>query len=455
AGHPGLRRLVRRGDRQGRQRAPHAQRRGPGRAAVRRPLPWRGAQRRLGPDGQRPEPALRAAAGVHGGVGQVLLGALRLVGQRHRARRDHPDHARGRQGPPAGVRHRPGPAGEGPVRRLAPARRSRLEGSAAGPLALATARPVLAAACALLLLAACTGTKEPRPATLLIVGAAPGGSPRLLLVEDVTASARPGEPRLVVVPNSARALPAPAVALDLEDRGLERPAAWVLTRRVEDAGGAPAVTAYLHRFRVAEVDPADPAAFAEDAGRRVTLTTPGGDGVLDGLSPTSPTTCPTALQVDRSGSWAVVLDDPARCGGDEHPEVWLVPLGPDGGEPIALQATNDVAPLAPYVDQRPVQQVAYFLVGGISTTSVYRYVLGQDGSAERLEGVSLPARVEDLAAATGAGDLLLAVADDELLAVDLARPGPAVRSGTVDGAVALAADPTGLAPEVLALTGAA
>ena len=341
------------------------------------------------------------------------------------------------------------------MRRLAPARRSRPEGSAAGPLALATARPVLAAACALLLLAACTGTKEPRPATLLIVGAAPGGSPRLLLVEDVTGSARPGEPRLVVVPGSSRALPAPAVALDLEDRGLERPAAWVLTRRVEDAGGAPAVTAYLHRFRVTEVDPADPAAFAEDAGRRVTLTTPGGDGVLDGLSPTSPTTCPTALQVDRSGSWAVVLDDPARCGGDEHPEVWLVPLGPDGGEPIALQATNDVAPLAPYVDQRPVQQVAYFLVGGISTTSVYRYVLGQDGSAERLEGVSLPARAEDLAAATGAGDLLLAVADDELLAVDLARPGPAVRSGTVDGAVALAADPTGLAPEVLALTGAA
>src|SRR5690606_40471835 len=118
--------------------------------------------------------------------------------------------------------------------------------------------------------------------------------------------------------------------------------------------------------------------------------------------------------------------------------------------PISLQATIDVAPLAPYVDQRPVQQVAYFLVGGISTTSVYRYVLGQDGSAERLEGVSLPARAEDLAAATGAGDLLLAVADDELLAVDLARPGPAVRSGTVDGAVALAADPTGLAPEGLA-----
>src|SRR5690606_41450245 len=94
----------------------------------------------------------------------------------------------------------------------------------------------------------------------------------------------------------------------------------VLPRAVATQGGAPAVPAYLQRFLVADVDPADPTAFAEDAAARVTLTSPGDGGVLDGLSLTSPTTCPAALQVDREGAFAVVLDDPSRCGSGDHPE---------------------------------------------------------------------------------------------------------------------------------------
>lgn len=313
-------------------------------------------------------------------------------------------------------------------------------------------RLVAALAAALLLLAACTGTREPRPPTLLLVGTAPGGAPRLLLVEDVTETAPPGQPRLVVVPGGARALAAPAVAIDFEDRGLERPAAWVLTRAVANQGGAPAVTAYLQRFLVADVDPADPTAFAEDAAARVTLTSPGGGGVLDGLSLTSPTTCPAALQVDREGAFAVVLDDPSRCGSGDHPELWLVPLG--GGTPQALQGTNEVAPLAAYLDQRPDDQVVYFLVEAIDQTHVYARRLAEAGS-ERLAGVSLPARAGDLRAAAGAGDRLLALTADELLAVDLTAPGPAVRTATRDGAAALAADPTGASPEVLVLDGSA
>ncbi len=321
------------------------------------------------------------------------------------------------------------------------------------PRGPAVGRRLGAAVVALLLLAACTGTREPRPPTLLVVGAAPGGAPHLLLLEDVTETARPGEPRLVLVPGGARPLPAPAVALDFEDRGLERPAAWVLTREVADDGGAPAVTAYLQRFLVAEVDTADPAAFAEDLDRRVTLTAPGGGGALDGLSPTAPSTCPTALQVDRTGSWAVVLDDPARCGGGEHPELWLVPLAPDLGPPRSVLGTQDLAPLAPYLDQRPLDQAVYFLVGGIDTTNVFALDLSDDGGAERLEGASLPERAVDLRTAAGAGDLLLALADDDLLAVDVARPGPALRTGTQAGGAALATDPTGLSSEVLVLTG--
>ncbi len=311
-------------------------------------------------------------------------------------------------------------------------------------------RRTAAAVAALLLLVSCTGTKEPRPATLLLVGAAPGGTPRLLLVQDVTESAPPGDPRLVVVPGSARDLPAPAVALDFEDRGLDRPAAWVLTRAVADVGGVPAVTAYLQRFAVAEVDPADPAAFAEDVAARVTLTEPGGSGVLDGLSPTSPETCPTDLQVDSAGSFAVVLDDPPRCGGGGHPELWLVPLEPGMGAPRSLLGTQDLAPLAPYLDQRSLDQVVYFLVGAIDRTHVYA-LRGPGDDPERLEGATLPEPASELSAATGAGDVLLALADGDLLAVDLEDPGPAVRTKTAPTATGLAADPTGLTPEVLAL----
>lgn len=313
-------------------------------------------------------------------------------------------------------------------------------------------RPRLAAglvAALALLLAACTGTREPRPPTLLIVGAAPGGQPRLLLVEDVTASALPGQPRLTVVPDSDRPLPAPAVALDFEDRGLERSAAWVLTREVADEGGAPAVTAHLLRFRVSEVDPAEPTAFLEDAARRVTLTTPAGGGVLDGLSPTAPATCPTALQVDRSGTWAVVLDDPQVCGATGHAEVWLVPLEEGTGGPSALLGTQDLAPLAPYVDQRPLEERVYFFVSAIDRTHVYAATLGSDAPAARLDALVLPQRAEDLVDAAGAGDLLVALADDELLAVDVADPGPTTRADTVTGAFSVVVDPTGLAPELL------
>lgn len=315
-------------------------------------------------------------------------------------------------------------------------------------------RRLAAALAAALLLASCTGTREPRPTTLLVVGAAPGGAPRLLLVEDVTETAPPGDPRLVVVPGGARDLPAPAVALDFEERGLDRPAAWVLTRAVADSGGTPAVTAYLQRFEVADVDPTDPTAFAEDAPRRVTLTEPGGSGVLDGRSPTSPATCPTALQVDEDGTFAVVLDDPPRCGSGDHPELWLVPLRPGLGQPRSLLGTQDLAPLPPYLDQRSSDQVVYFLVGAIERTHVYALRGADDDAARRLEGVSLPAPASDLAAAAGAGDLLLALAQGDLLATNLVEPGPALRTDTVDTAAALAADPTGTAPEVLALGGA-
>lgn len=301
---------------------------------------------------------------------------------------------------------------------------------------------------ALMLLSGCTGTSEPRPPTLLLVGAAPGGQPSLLLVEDVSATAPRGEPRLEVVPGASRPLLAPAVALDFEDRAGDRDAAWVLVRTAAGPGGSPPASSHLQRFTVADVDPADPIAFGEDASARVTLTEPGGTGVLDGLSLTSPTTCPVAMQVDRDGETAVVLDDPSRCGSGDHAELWLVPLA--GGDPQALEGTNDVAALPSYLDQRDSPNSVYFLVDGINSTHVYRQVIGDTGS-ERLTGLDVPEPASRLRSAAGSGDVLIVLGQEDLLSVDLATVEAAERADTRVNARELVVDPTGISPEVLVL----
>lgn len=302
---------------------------------------------------------------------------------------------------------------------------------------------------AALVLAACTGTQEPRPPTLLVIGVEDGGTPRLLLVEDVTATAPPGSPRLTVVSGGARALQAPAVAIDFENRDTDRPAAWVLTRAV-GAGGA--ATAYLQRFEVHDIDPAAPTAFAEDAPARVTLTLPGGGGVLDGLSLTSPATCPTALQVTRDGGLAAVLDDPAACGLPDHPELWLIDTATLDAR--VLQGTNDLLPVGVYLDQRPEDERLYFMIDAINTVHVYVDEL--DGSTSGRHGqLSLPVSGLDLTQVAGSGDALLGLATDELLGVDLTLLAPAPQPTRADtlstGAFALITDPGGFASDVLVL----
>lgn len=298
-------------------------------------------------------------------------------------------------------------------------------------------------------LAACTGTSEPRPPTMLVVGVESSGSAALLLVEDVTETAPRGDPRLLIVPGSSRPLQAPALAFDFEDRDLDRPALWVLSREVADAGGMPAVSAYLQRFTVDGVDAQAPAGFAEDVGARVVLTEPGGGGVLDGLSLTSPLSCPAALQVDREGELAVVLDDPRACGASDHPELWLITL--DGSAPPrALQGTNDLAALPAYLDQRPDDQVLYFLVDGISNTHVYRDDL--DGSASaRVPTLNVPEQASELVDLRGAGDTLVVLSQEDLLSLDLAEPGAAVRSATRLDARTLVSDASGAVGELLVL----
>lgn len=309
------------------------------------------------------------------------------------------------------------------------------------------AAPALLAAA--LLLAACTGTSEPRPPTLLVVGVEAAGTPALILVEDVTDSAPAGDPRLEVLPGSTRNLQAPAIAFDLEDRGLDREALWVLTREVADVGGAAQVRAFLQRFTVDDIDPAAPGAFTEDVGARVVLSEPGGGGVLDGLSLTSPVTCPSAVQVDRGGSLAVVLDDPGACGSADHPELWLVPLS-GAEQPRALQGTNDLAPLPAYLDQRPDDQRLYFLVDAISTTHVYVDRLDESPSA-RVNELNVPEQAAELVDLRGAGDAIVVLSREDLLTLNTAEPTAAERTDTRVDAVALVTDPTGAVTELLVL----
>src|SRR5690606_6401767 len=412
AGHARLRCHLRPGGAGGPQRAPEPERGGAGGAPARRPLPRRGGDRRLGLDRHGSvAAAVRVPAHLRGGVEPLLLGAARLVELGHRSAGHRADHAGRGPGPAPGVRHRLGDPREGTVNaRVGNGPRKKAQRA----LAL-LAVGLLAAA-----LSACTGTKEPQPPTLLVVGvedrSAPPAVPQLLLVEDVTATAPVGDPRLRVVPGSRRALLAPAVAIDFEERDGARDAAWVLTREVDASGPTPVVTAHLQRFEVADVDPAAPTAFAEDAAALVTLTDPGGTGVLDGVSDSSPATCPTALQVSRSGAHAVILDDPEACGLTDHPELWLVDTA--SGDAMTLEGTNDVLPLPPYANQSPSNERVYFLVAGIGSAHVYQDAF--DGASSRVQTLAFGTDlVTDVA---GSGALLFALTGTELRSLDLSDP---------------------------------
>lgn len=308
----------------------------------------------------------------------------------------------------------------------------------------------LAAALVAVALTACTGTKEPQPPTLLVVGvedrSVSPAAPQLLLVEEVTATAPVGDPRLRLVPGSRRALLAAAVAIDFEERDGARDAAWVLTREVDTTGASPAVTSYLQRFFVVDVDPNAPSAFAEDAAARVTLTEPSGTGVLDGVSGSSPATCPTALQVDRSGAHAVVLDDPAACGLTDHPEMWLVDTAT--GDAVTLEGTNDVLPLPPYANQAPSNERVYFLVAGIGSAQVYQDAF--DGASSRVQ--TLAFGTDAITDVAGAGTLLFALTSNELRSVDLSDPtADEVRADSRAGAARIASDPSGVVTQVVVI----
>lgn len=298
------------------------------------------------------------------------------------------------------------------------------------------------------LLTACTGTTEPRPPTLLVVGYAAGTGPTLALVEDSGPTAVPA--RLQFVAGSERPLLADAVAMDIEDRDFTRAYAWVLVRSQATSGGVLSVDAWLQRFATSAIDPAAPTAFAEDTARRVVLSGSGGVLVDPGLP--GRVVCPSALQVTRSGQWALILDEPAACGQAGFPVQWL--LNTVTGNASALRATADVLATSPYTDQVLGSERGYFLVSAPGGAQVYATDFTNPATwfgQARLGGSSV---LVDMA---GSGSVLVGLSDSRLASVDLTDPGAAPSSATLEvnsGPWArLVTDPLGATTEVLVLNG--
>ncbi|MCW5819752.1 MAG: hypothetical protein KIT12_07570 [Trueperaceae bacterium] len=315
----------------------------------------------------------------------------------------------------------------------------------------------LLACAAVLFLGACTGTSEPRPPTMLIVGITGAGGPELVLLEDAGPQA---SPRLRYVAGSERVLSANAVAIDFEDRAGARAAAWVLSRSVASAGGTPQVSAYLQRFDVEGIDVASPTAFAEDAAAALTLSEPGG-GLL--VNPSiARQACPTALQVSRLGRWAVVLDDPAVCGLAGFPVQWLVDTRERTATPLG--GDTEVLATSPYTDQSQGGESAYFLVRATWDAQVFAVDLSVDapGSGAWYENARIitgesGATFLDMAGSEVAGGarVLSGLSTARVGSVDLGEPA-ATRSPVSLGNGAqlgsrLVADPSGVASELVVL----
>lgn len=305
------------------------------------------------------------------------------------------------------------------------------------------ARAIAAGLCLLALLSACTGTTEPRPPTLLVVGYESVGAPTLALVEDVGPAG--AAQRLRFVAGSERALLGWAVSIDVEDREGARPYAWALTRAAPAAGS---VDAWLQRFAVAGIDPAAPTAFAEDQARRVTLSGAGGALVSADLPGRSP--CPRAVQVSRTGRWAVVLDDPAACGFGGYPVQWLVDTLDGSARP--LRATGDVLAASPVTDQASSDERAYFLIGAPGDAQVFATDFSDPAAWYKQARLGDTPAIFDLAAS---GSLLVALSANRLHSLDVADPAAPTTPGALDvtatSAARLVTDPFGAATEVLVL----
>ena len=311
----------------------------------------------------------------------------------------------------------------------------------------------IAAALALGILAACTGTFEIRPPTLLVV-AFEDPQPAVGLVRDTFNALEPGQSRaLTFVTGSRRALPARAIDVDVVDRAGTRTAAVFLLR----ADGTD--VAYLRGFDLADIDPDDPTAFAPADAFSVLLANDGPDGDEGILEDPPAPVCPTAVEVTTDGRFAAVFEQRSACGGSEFRAIYILDLDPliTGGEPLLVRSIDAPAPAAPgmYLDQErvldPDLREALYFVDPLGL--VKRYVFETD-EVETLDAAGVPGDTDALVDIGRVLDLLVLVADDGYLLIDPTEAAPVAEPvESAEDLTRLVRDPYGVTDEAVLLAG--
>lgn len=300
-------------------------------------------------------------------------------------------------------------------------------------------------------LAGCTGTTENVPPLLLAVGRQDptnASAYQMVLVEDDF----PNQPRLVLVPNSAVALPYAAVASDVVDRAGARTDMVVLTR---DPNGGPAPASALVRLALTGIDPTAPTAFT--AGTPLQLT----GGVTPVFSGSAGPWCFSSVTVSRDGRYAFLIDDPNACAASPlvGAVVRLYQLDTSNGQVTQIAPSSPVQATAPLDDQADVKERLTYLVSGTGDAQVYQvdvpYAASQGaptllGTLPGTTQLALRSNGSELLAITNSQPYGTPVgASSSLEATALPVKGAGKSIATVDGARAMAADPTGLNPRVV------
>lgn len=299
----------------------------------------------------------------------------------------------------------------------------------------------------ILIVAACTGTSENVPPLLLAVGRldpAHASVNQMVLVEDAfNPSGTTPNPRLSVLPSSARDLPYAAVAADVVDRNGNRGSAYVLTRDLQ--GGTDPASALL-RFNLSGIDPAAPSAFRQTA--RIDLTGSAG-AVLQSVAPA----CFTGLTVSRSGRYVTLLDDPQACGdASRFPRLYQVDTQAKSFAPVVkASGVQTVLPTTPFDDQASTHETLYFLQIGTTDAQVWTDPVPHDATLAQ-QATTLPS--QDQLALESDGTELVAVTNADrynpssngtsyLEAVNPVSVTQPSQVATVSGARVLAVDATG------------
>ncbi len=309
---------------------------------------------------------------------------------------------------------------------------------------IARARTLALACVALLLgLSACTGTFEATEPLLLVVGLEDGGgAPQVALIEDRFSPVQSTSDRLVLLEDSRRPLPYPAVSADVIQRAGLRSELVLLTRELDVA----APQSELRFFDLDGIDPADPVGF-DVSTQHPTVVLSGAPGaLLDEAGGVG--ACPTAVQASRDGRYIAVLDNRRVCSGVGSDLVTLYLIDVNASPP-AIVFSSGGQPLvaaAPFLDQAGGDEHLYYLVSGINTMLIYRMTL-PSGSSSPYLGLSLPGTEASVLRADR--DMLVALSATQLRSVKAVAGAPAGLATTVTGARALAVDATGTTEQLV------